>query len=159
MLFKLWGPWEVARRMVSSKGLGMVICSLSPANYFVNKKLSETWGPFWSLCIVGVYRDSVFKLMFWMDSDRIWTLVGSDCSANRELMAKASFRLQWFCCNQQLGQFNAINLKIFHLIEMHCISCWSQQNHCSLKEPLEIRLFDNKSFTNHFCLFVYAAVL
>ena len=30
-----------------------------------------------------------------------------------------------------------INWKIFYFTVMHCISYWSQQNHCSLNKPQE----------------------
>ena len=45
---------------------------------------------------------------------------------------KGSFRLQQFCCKQQLTQCIAI-FQLF--VAMHCASLWSQQNCCDLKEP------------------------
>ena len=49
---------------------------------------------------------------------------------------KGSFKLQHFCCDQQLMHYavhcNYLGKFIFLL---HCSSCWSQQNRCSLNEP------------------------
>ena len=52
------------------------------------------------------------------------------------IVPQGSFRLQLFCCDQQLMQCVAVKLEKFQLITTHCISRWSNKNCCSLSKPL-----------------------
>ena len=71
----------------------------------------------------------------------IWCSKGfpQSCKAflciNSVLVTERSFRLQQFCCNQQLTKYVAVNWNVSIFTVMHWASFWLQQNCCSLNEP------------------------
>ena len=50
------------------------------------------------------------------------------------LQCWGSFRLQQFCCNQKLAQCITVKIETFQLTATYVVSCWLQQNYCSLNE-------------------------
>ena len=51
------------------------------------------------------------------------------------LLSKILYTLKQSCCDQRLMKFVAINCVYFYFTATNCVSCWSQQNCFSVKEP------------------------